>query len=607
MVFFWRKNRQGGEEVKEPPNLHASTAHSSPSSPSSSSSASTCIDLQNAIPPPRHFSIKCSFLDARETEDLPSASPLDPQNAPSLPRHSSSKCLSVEPTEIESSSSIDPQNAPSLPRHSSSKCLSVEPTEIESSSSIDPQNAPSLPRHSSSKCLSVEPTEIESSSSIDPQNAVPFPGHPSVKRPLVELLAAESPSCPSSPPASSSSSCSPRSSSFDEFDLPKSALLGEADAPTTNHVSPCEATEENLLTVPGAIVHLIDEHESVELALGDLSIVRLIQSENIIAVFARIDGVQWPLAKDEATVKLDDSHYFFSLRVPADSGTQGSDAADCVINYGLTFEAERQEKAELDSILQQYSCFSVQSASKVPGSEPPAEEEAEAAAAAYWTTLAPNVNDYSGLMARAVAAGSGQLVRGIIWCGDVTVERLKWGNDFLKERMDPNSKSSVVDKRTLKGIKRVKKVSKMSEKVMSGILFGVVKVGGFFTSSVTNSAVGQKFFRLLPGEVVLATVDGFSKVCDAVEVAGKNVLTTSSDVTTEIVTYRYGEQAGEITKNGLDAAGHAVGAAWSVLKIRNALNPKNTVCVMTPSEFAKSTAKVAALVLEDREKQASKR
>lgn len=47
---------------------------------------------------------------------------------------------------------------------------------------------------------------------------------------------------------------------------------------------------------------------------------------------------------------------------------------------------------------------------------------------------------------------------------------------------------------------------------MSGILFGVVKVGGFFTSSVTNSAVGQKFFRLLPGEVVLATVDGFSKL-----------------------------------------------------------------------------------------------
>ncbi|KAL7214242.1 hypothetical protein ACSBR1_026621 [Camellia fascicularis] len=37
---------------------------------------------------------------------------------------------------------------------------------------------------------------------------------------------------------------------------------------------------------------------------------------NVVAVLARIDDeIQWPLAKDEAAVKLDESHYFFTLRV----------------------------------------------------------------------------------------------------------------------------------------------------------------------------------------------------------------------------------------------------------------------------------------------------
>lgn len=58
---------------------------------------------------------------------------------------------------------------------------------------------------------------------------------------------------------------------------------------------------------------------------------------------------------------------------------------------------------------------------------------------------------------------------------------------------------------------RVKKLTKRSEKVATGILSGVVKVSGFFTSSIVNSKVGQKFFSLLPGEIILASLDGFSK------------------------------------------------------------------------------------------------
>lgn len=54
---------------------------------------------------------------------------------------------------------------------------------------------------------------------------------------------------------------------------------------------------------------------------------------------------------------------------------------------------------------------------------------------------------------------------------------------------------------------------------------------------------------------------------------------------------RYGEEAGGATSEGLDAAGHAVGTAWAVFKIRKALNPKSAI---KPSTLAKSAAKAAA-------------
>lgn len=51
----------------------------------------------------------------------------------------------------------------------------------------------------------------------------------------------------------------------------------------------------------------------------------------------------------------------------------------------------------------------------------------------------------------------------------------------------------------------------MTEKVATGVLSGVVKVSGFITGSVANSKAGKKLFGLLPGEIVLASLDGFSK------------------------------------------------------------------------------------------------
>ncbi|KAK7843652.1 senescence/dehydration-associated protein [Quercus suber] len=68
-------------------------------------------------------------------------------------------------------------------------------------------------------------------------------------------------------------------------------------------------------------------------------------------------------------------------------------------------------------------------------------------------------------------------------------------------------------------------------------------------------------------------------------------MSTTSLVTTGIVSQRYGEQAGQVTNEGLDAAGHAIGTAWAVLKIRKAFNPKS---IFKPTTLAKAKAAAEA-------------
>ncbi|EOA30572.1 hypothetical protein CARUB_v10013699mg [Capsella rubella] len=427
--------------------------------------------------------------------------------------------------------------------------------------------------------------------------------------PTVDTSNPEAPRNPSS--SSTNNNLYP---SLDMNDLARNLFPEQPETNSSSVSAPPAATEEVILKISGAILHLIDKSYSVELACGDLSITRIVQGENVVAVLASVsDEIQWPLTKDENSVKVDESHYFFTLRPTSDEEDgDGSKNTNEMLNYGLTIASKGQEHllVELEKILEDYSCFTVQQVSEeakeagekvldvtVARETSPVEltgekkEVVERQCSAYWTTLAPNVEDYSGKAAKLIATGSGHLIKGILWCGDVTMDRLIWGNGFMKRRLSKAEKESEVHPDTLKRIKRVKRMTKMTENVANSMLSGVLKVSGFFTNAVANNKVGKKFFSLLPGEVVLASLDGFNKICDAVEVAGRNVMSTSSTVTTELVDHKYGGKAAEATNEGLDAAGYAIGTAWVAFKIRKAINPKS---VLKPSTLAKTAIRSAA-------------
>ncbi|KAG6433039.1 hypothetical protein SASPL_104644 [Salvia splendens] len=69
--------------------------------------------------------------------------------------------------------------------------------------------------------------------------------------------------------------------------------------------APPDSAEDSYFTIPGAIVHLIDKHYSVELTAGVLQIIRLRQGDNTVAVLT--------VFSDE----IDESHDLASVKAKA--------------------------------------------------------------------------------------------------------------------------------------------------------------------------------------------------------------------------------------------------------------------------------------------------
>jgi len=460
------------------------------------------------------------------------------------------------------------------------------------------------------------------------------------------------------PPVQSSSSELPRSASMgnkkntsmypqvhqQQEDTPSSLYPkiyeGGEDDDEEEEEAPLDPREECLVTVPNAIVHLVDENQSPHLATGHFSIIRIAQKGNGIVVLVRVgENLHWPLMKDEPTVKLDPTHYFFTIAVPSELDSESEQNME-TLNYGVTFpdaKKHENEMKQLDEILTQYSFFSSptlvqgdealaqktkdlsldkdtsvtsreianldnkqqQHGGKVVSSDVLSSDGKQVVAteenqAEFWTTMAPNVEDYGSSAARAIATGSGHVIRGIFWVRDSTVTRLESGTIYLKSKMNPADNPRPISPTTLKNLKRVRKMSRATENVAKGVLKGIVTTAGFFSGSVIKSRAGKKIFKLMPGEVALVSLDAFGKLFDAVEKATTDVLQSTSLMTQNVVAHKFGEEAGKVTEETLATAGHVVATAWTVSKLRKAFNPKDGVRPgLTKTGLVKGLAKNA--------------
>lgn len=367
-----------------------------------------------------------------------------------------------------------------------------------------------------------------------------------------------------------------------------------------------EATEEVLVRLRGAEVHLVDDQESLLLGEGDFSVVLIEQAGNGIVAFVRVgEDLRWPLTKDEPAVKLDSSHYFFTIRVPRPIDEMDTETArgpsQEVLTYGVTFTVAGQEEhlRELDSILKNYNQFS--SPKLVPVSDEfdglddgydqlhnglrifrsetspsGSVQVTEGKPAEYWKVIAPNVDSYNSELAKTLASGTGSLIKGIFWLRNATVANLDNGGKLVKERVEPNPRApSSIGPSTLNNMTRVMNLSKATETVATSVLNGAIKVAGFFTGALMRTDTAKKAVQLIPGEAALVSMDAFARLFDAVEIAGTDIVKKTAAFTEDMIKHRYGEEAGAVTGASLATAGHLFSTAWTVTKFRSALNPMN--------------------------------
>jgi spartin len=367
-----------------------------------------------------------------------------------------------------------------------------------------------------------------------------------------------------------------------------------------------EATEEVLVSLRGAEVHLVDDQESLLLGEGDFSVVLIEQAGNGIVAFVRVgEDLRWPLTKDEPAVKLDSSHYFFTIRVPRPVDEMDRETArgpsQEVMTYGVTFAVEGQEEnlRELDSILKNYNQFSspklvpvrdefdgpddgydqLHYGLRISRSETTPSgsvQVTEGKPAEYWKAMAPNVDDYNSELAKTLASGTGSLIKGIFWLRNATVENLDNGTKFVKERVEPNPRQpSSIGPSTLNNLTRVENLSKATEQVATSVLNGAIRVAGFFTGALMRTDTAKRMVQLLPGEAALVSMDAFAKLFDAVEIAGTDIMKKTASFTHDVVKHRYGDEAGAVTASGLSTAGNLFSTAWTATKVRSAMNPVN--------------------------------
>lgn len=316
----------------------------------------------------------------------------------------------------------------------------------------------------------------------------------------------------------------------------------------------------------------MDGDDALELANGDFEVLRVSDSNISLATTIKVgDELQWPLTKDEPVVKLDALHYLFSL--PMKDGKP--------LSYGVTFSQKQHgDLSFLDAFLKENSLFT-SAASSSSSKE-----------VVNWKEFAPAVDEYNSVLAKAIAGGTGQIVKGIFICSNAYSNQVQRGGETILIRAVEDKKwlpsneigkndSNVAKRKSSTGavnrsLKRVRKLSEMTEKLSKAMLDAVGVASGSVMAPVVRSGPGKKFVSMVPGEVLLASLDAVNTIIDAAEAAEKQALTATSASLTRVVTERFGESAGKATEDAFATAGHCAGTAWNVFKIRKAINPASS-------------------------------
>mmetsp|Transcript_2466 Transcript_2466/g.3248 ORF Transcript_2466/g.3248 Transcript_2466/m.3248 type:complete len:504 (-) Transcript_2466:28-1539(-) len=199
---------------------------------------------------------------------------------------------------------------------------------------------------------------------------------------------------------------------------------------------------------------------------------------------------------------------------------------------------------------------------------------------------------------QGIEVGSKYAVQGIEATGKFLVETVAHGGQYIKAKITPNETPAEVNPKlasTLAAASMMTPIAvKMSKALIKGLVTVAEEIGAAVADSIAESEWGQKMQSsgktksptvIAAKQVGMQTLLAVSNVWDALETAGRTLLQQSSQTTVELVDYKYGKPAADVTANGLSVVMDVAETAYSVKQL-GAKSIVKKVAVHTGKETA---------------------
>ncbi|KAG7582845.1 Senescence/spartin-associated [Arabidopsis suecica] len=164
-----------------------------------------------------------------------------------------------------------------------------------------------------------------------------------------------------------------------------------------------------------------------------------------------------------------------------------------------------------------------------------------------WKEYAPKAEEYKSVVAKAIAEGTGHIIKGIFTCSNSYSKKIQGGTiaEEVEERSGDISKidgggNNVTKKENKlnKNLQRAEKLWKVSEAIGMAVIEGEDMVSGWMVAPVVKSRLGKALLSTAPGEVILASLDSFHNIFGAAEAAEIQTHSATSMAATRLVSKR---------------------------------------------------------------------
>ncbi|CAM6109295.1 unnamed protein product [Calypogeia fissa] len=333
-------------------------------------------------------------------------------------------------------------------------------------------------------------------------------------------------------------------------------------------------TESELLRIGGAQLYLLDEVESVRMGTGDFALIMMVQANTRLATLvAQVAEFQWPIGKDAPVLQIANLRYTFAmpgllygLILPDSTALDLVQRFESYLRHYCTFEI-RPEVAEVAGVSDLRLWSSVGR-----------HVEGASEGARYWTAVADDVENYSSKLVKQMQSGSKLAANSILKGGEWATWGIRQGGSYIQnnisgppspaamaagEEMSPRMKKRVDQARRMSAVAKL-----LSRTVLKGAISATGHVAIFLGTAIRSAPPFQAFMSSdARREVVIASVDAFAQIVEAVETAGKSLATATSSVGTEIVQNKFGEQASLVAQDGMGAVGNMIDSMWTLNKL----------------------------------------